>query len=804
MSIEVKIPYQAFPSELVPDVQKETMEYGRQVGNAISMEWFERRGGSCRFYDQWAEFHKRRLYARAEQPISKYKNEMSTDGDLSHLNLDFTPVPIIPKFVDIVVNGMRDREMSIKAFSQDIISAEKRNAFQDMIEADMIAKDFLMQTKEQFGIDAFNVEPDKLPEDDDELSLYMQLNYKPAIEIAEEVAIDTIMLENKYDEIRDRINYDMTVLGIGIGKHEFLKGDGVRLRYVDPANVVYSYTEDPYFDDCFYWGEVKMVHINELLKINPDLTDKELEEIRSMSAAWSENYPTMRRYDIFQKDIVTLLHFNYKTTKEFVYKKKKTSTGGEKVIKKDSSFNPEPNENFEKLGVKKDVWYEGIMIMGTQKMIKWEMSKNMVREKSSMQHAYPNYVACAPRMYKGVIESLVRRMIPFADQIQMTHLKLQQVKSRIVPDGVFIDADGINEVDLGTGAAYTPEDALRLYFQTGSVIGRSFTQDGEFNNARVPIQQLNTSSAFDKMQSLVSDYNHNLNMLRDVTGLNEARDASTPDPDALVGLQKLAALNSNVATRHILDASMYITKTLAECVSLRIADILQYSDMAEDFAMKIGKYNMKILEEIKELYLYNFGIFIEMSPDEEQKQMLEQNIQISLSTQSIELEDAIDIRMIRNVKLANEMLKVKRKKRQKERQEREDVQMQMQGQLNQESQAMAAEAKMQAIQAEAQAKMAVRQTESDLAIKQLQVEAALKSQLMDKEFQINMELKGMEADTILQKTDKAERAKDERVLKQASAQSKLIDQRKNNLPPMDFESSLDDLGDFDMESYEPK
>jgi hypothetical protein len=386
----------------------------------------------------------------------------------------------------------------------------------------------------------------------------------------------------------------------------------------------------------------------------------------------------------------------------------------------------------------------------------------------------------------------------------MTHLKLQQVKSRIVPDGVFIDADGINEVDLGTGAAYTPEDALRLYFQTGSVIGRSFTQDGDFNNARVPIQELNTSGAYQKMQSLVADYNHNLNMIRDVTGLNEARDGSTPDPDALVGLQKLAALNSNVATRHILDASIYITKTLAECVSLRVADILQYSDMAEDFAMKIGKYNMKILEEIKELYLYNFGIFIEMSPDEEQKAMLEQNIQMSLQTGSIELEDAIDIRTIRNVKLANEMLKVKRKKRQKDKQEREDVQMQMQGQLNQQSQAMAAEAKMQAIQAEAQAKMAVRQTESDLAIKQLQVEAALKSQLMDKEFQINMELRGMEADTILQKTDKAERAKDERVLKQASAQSKLIDQRKNNLPPVDFESSLDDLGDFDMESYEPK
>jgi len=324
------------------------------------------------------------------------------------------------------------------------------------------------------------------------------------------------------------------------------------------------------------------------------------------------------------------MYFNYKTTKNMVYKKKILETGGSKVVEKDDQFNP-PAEmmdegRFEKISKRIDVWYDGVMVMGTNYLLKWELAQNMVRPKSSSQHALPNYVAVAPRMYKGVIESLVRRMIPFADLIQMTHLKLQQVISRVVPDGVYIDADGLNEVDLGSGNAYNPEDALKLYFQTGSVIGRSYTQDGDFNNARVPIQQLTSNSGASKTQMLITNYNHYLNMIRTVTGLNEARDASTPDPDALVGLQKLAALNSNTATRHILDGSLYIFRSLSEALTYRVADILEYSDFKDDFVNKIGKYNVSILNEISDLYIYDFGIFIEVAPDEEQKAQLEQNI----------------------------------------------------------------------------------------------------------------------------------------------------------------------------------
>ena len=751
-----------------------------------------------------------RLYARGEQSVQKYKNELAIDGDLSYLNLDWTPVPILPKFVDIVVNGMNDRLFKVKAYAQDAMSQAKRSKYQDMIESQMLAKDLLLKIQGETGVDPFVTNPEELPQTDEELSLYMQLKYKPAIEIAEEEAINTIFDENHYQDTRKRVDYDLAVIGIGIAKHEFLLGSGVEVSYVDPANVVYSYTEDPFFKDCFYWGEIKTLPMTELLKIDPTLTREQLEEISKYSQSWYDYYNVARFYEnsMFSRDTCTLLYFNYKTTKKMVYKKKILEGGGSRIIEKDDKFNP-PVEmmedgKFEKIEKTIDVWYDGVMVMGTNFLLKWQLSENMVRPKSASQHAIPNYVACAPRMYKGAIESLVRRMIPFADLIQLTHLKLQQVIARTVPDGVFIDADGLNEVDLGTGAAYNPEDALRLYFQTGSVIGRSYTQDGEFNNARVPIQQLTSNSGAAKTQMLIANYNHYLDMIRSVTGLNEARDGSNPDPNALVGVQKLAALSSNTATRHILESGLFIYRTLAEALTYRVADILQYADFKDDFANKIGKYNVSILNDIKDLYIYDFGIFIEISPDEEQRAQLEANVQMALSKGDINLEDAIDIREIKNLKLANQLLKMKRLKKQ-EREEKMMMQKQdMMAQQQMQSQEFAAQAAMQQVQLEAQAKMQFKQAEVAFDIEKLKAEAELKRMLMAEEFNYSMRIAGIKETALADRDMMKEDSKAKRISQQNSEQSKLINQRKNNLPPMSFESNEDTLDGFDMAEFEPR
>ena len=357
-----------------------------------------------------------------------------------------------------------------------------------------------------------------------------------------------------------------------------------------------------------------------------------------------------------------------------------------------------------------------------------------------------NYSLVAPRMYQGRIESLVGRITGFADMIQLTHLKLQQVMARMVPDGVYLDADGLAEIDLGNGTNYNPQEALNMFFQTGSVIGRSYNVDGDPNPGKIPIQEIsNGKGSGGKMQTLIANYNYYMQMIRDVTGLNEARDGSTPDRNALVGVQKLAAANSNTATRHILQAGLYLTADVAEQVSLRISDIIEYSPTRDAFLQQIGVHNVATLEEMADLHLYDFGIFIELAPDEEERQLLENNIQMALSQKIIKLSDAIDIRNTKNVKLANELLKIKEKKKVQEDQAMQQQNIQAQQQAQQRTAQAQAQAEAQKQQQVTQAQIQLEQAKAEFKAKNLQQEADIKKQLMEAEFQYNVKLRDMEA-----------------------------------------------------------
>ena len=728
-----------FPSQVVSDLEKASSEYGLKVARAIEAEWFGNKL-SNRYLDVQQQFHNLRLYARGEQSIQKYKDELSINGDLSYLNLDWKPVPIISKFVDIVVNGMSERMFKINAYSQDEYGVYKRTEYMESVLKDMRTKKFNDQAKEMFSLDLYKNKKEDLPETEEELQLHMQLNYKQAVEIAEEQAIETLLKGNSYDNIRKRFLYDLTVLGIGCVKTNFNFSEGVTIDYVDPSNLVYSYCESPYFEDIYYIGEVKTIPINELVRQFPNLTESDLKDINTYSKRPTGKYSYNEDND---RNKVQVLYFNYKTYMNNVYKVKETNAGLEKAIEKDDNFNPpsEAQGNFKKLSRATETVYEGVLILGTDKLLKWEMASNMMRTKSDFNKVKMNYALVAPRMYNGNIDSLVKRITGFADMIQLTHLKLQQVMSRMVPDGVYLDADGLAEVDLGNGTNYNPQEALNMFFQTGSIIGRSLNADGDPNPGKVPIQQIsNGQGAGGKMQALVANYNYYLQMIRDVTGLNEARDGTLPDVKSLVGIQKLAAANSNTATRHILQAGLFLTAEIAECLSLRISDILEYSPTKDAFIQAIGSHNVGTLEEIKNLYLYDFGIFIELEPDEEQKQMLENNIQTALAQKLIELDDAIDIREVKNLKLANQLLKLKRKKKAQRDQLIQQQNIKAQAEANAKSQQAAAQAEIQKNQARNQLENQLELTRADQRLKHLQEEVRLKKELMQYEFELNQKL----------------------------------------------------------------
>ena len=799
-----------FPSQVVSDAEKLSYDYGLKVAKAIEKEWFDedQRGVNNRYMTNFKSFHDLRLYARGEQSIQKYKDELSINGDLSYLNLDWKPVPIISKFVDIVVNGIAERTYDIKAFSQDPYGIEKRTKYMEDIISDMQSKSFNDYALGQMGIDVRRSDPETLPESTEELELHMQLNYKQAVELAEEQALKVLFEGNNYELIKKRFYYDLTVLGIGATKTNFNTSEGVTIEYVDPANLVYSYSDSPYFEDIYYVGEVKSIPVNELAKQFPHLEHEDLEDIMNNKNYNRNNYNT--HYDKKKEDnnTIQVLYFNYKTYMNEVYKMKEVGTGAEKIIPKDDSFNPPQNKEggYSKLLRSIETLYEGALILGTDKLLKWEMAKNMVRPKSDYTKVKMNYSIVAPRIYDGRIDSLVKRITGFADMIQLTHLKLQQVMSRLVPDGVYLDADGLAEIDLGNGTNYNPQEALNMFFQTGSVIGRSMTQDGEFNHGKIPIQEIQSSNGGAKMQSLIGTYNYYLQMIRDVTGLNEARDGSTPDSNALVGVQKLAAANSNTSTRHILQAGLFLTAETAECLSLRISDVIEYSPTKDAFIQAIGVHNVATLEEMSNLHLYDFGIFIQLLPDEEEKAMLENNIQMAIQQKSIELEDAIDLREIKSIKLANQLLKIRRKKKEERDRTLQMENIQAQAAANTQSAQSAAQVEMQKDQAITTSKAELEKLKSQLDSQKMMQEVEHKKELMQLEFQMNMQLKSMEVDGMKQREKEKEDRKDERTKIQATQQSEMIEQRKSGKPPKNFESAGNDIlgGGFDLGAFDPR
>jgi len=793
----------SFPNQVVSDEVKASYDYGLQVSRAIEQEWFNQgRGNGNRYLNNWNSFHSLRLYARGEQSIQKYKDELSINGDLSYLNLDWKPIPVISKFVDIVVNGMSNKTYEISAFAQDPFSVKSRTDYAAAVERDMNTKEALQNIQQNLGMDfSMTGDLEALPQSKEELDIHMQMTYKQNVEIAEEEVINNVLSFNKYNETKKRLAHDLTTIGIGAVKTSFNKSEGIVTDYVDPANMIYSYTEDPNFEDIYYVGEVKSISLAELKKQFPSLSASELEKIQDMPG----NSQYVTNWGNYDENTIQVLYFEYKTYSDQVFKIKKTDQGLEKTLEKPDTFNPPVNDNFERISRTIEVLYTGAKVLGTNMMLEWKLAENMTRPTADTTKVMMNYCISAPRMYKGRIESIVSKITSFADMIQITHLKLQQVMSRIVPDGVFLDMDGLAEVDLGNGTTYNPAEALNMYFQTGSVVGRSLTQDGELNRGKVPVQELSSSSGQAKIQSLIGTYQYYLQMIRDVTGLNEARDGSAPNKDSLLGLQKMAANASNIATKHVLDSLLYLTVRTCENISLKVADVIENPLTENALTNAISTFNTKTLEELINLQLHDFGIYLELEPEDEEKALLEQNIQVALQTQAIALSDAIDIRDIKNIKLANQFLKMRQGQKIKREQEQQQANIQAQAQANAESAEKAAMAEVQKQQALTQEKVSIEQAKSQFEIQRMQTEAQIKRELMAEEFNYQLQLAKAQADVQKQKEAATEDRKDKRVRIQGTQQSELINQRQNDLLPTDFESAgNDNLGGFGLEQFEPR
>jgi hypothetical protein len=790
----------AFPDVLAPDEVKSEDAYGIQFAKQIEHEWFFRpEQGACSYYDKREKYHNLRLYARGEQDTSIYKRLLGGE-DSTYTNYDWRPLQVLPKFVKLIVNQMTERLFDVKAEATDKFSTDMKDTHKKNLERMMLAKPVMKQAKQDLGVDLMPDDIDTYPDTQEEIELFMKLKYKPAIEIAAEEAIKYTLDLNDYDETQSRVIEDITTIGLGAIKHSTDPSKGIVVDYIDPANLVHSYPTHRNFKDVNYYGEVKRMTLNELKRVcNGKFSDEEMKEIAGTTGTWSryhgnETSDNNLRDDDLSGMMVDVMHFTFKSTKTLSYKKKFSKNGGYKMTKKESTFSKK-DDSYTGYDVSKkiiDVWYEGSLILGTEKIYNYKMCENMIRPEGYLNITQPNYLLYAPDLYQNRTLSTVEKVIPYIDQMQQIHIKLQQIIAKARPNGIYIDVAGLSEITLGDGNVLTPLEAIKIYDETGNVLGTSSSVEGDYNYGREPIKELK-NGVIDGLDRLIGAYNHYLGLLRDAIGIPQGADASLPHPDTLVGVQQMAALNSNTATRHILDAGLNISVRLGKGLSLRIKDIFEYSDLKNAYINAIGKSNVKTLEALKKYHIHDLGINIELKPDAQEKQYLEANIAQALARDIITLDDAIDIRNIGNIKLANELLKTRRIKREKDKKANEQELIKVQG----ESQAMASqkagEARQMEIQAKNQSDLSLVDAKSKAKMAELEKEAEVKLGLMQKEFEFNMQLQGIQVGTKMQAESQKEDRKDSRQDRANTQQSELIDQRQKNSRPKNFESSEDNI-----------
>jgi len=730
-----------YPSPLATNEEKAQKEYGLEYFKSMYHEWHN--NGDVYFRDIKLKYSRNRAYAEGNQDVGKYKDLLDVQGDSSYLNIDFSPVSIIPKFVDVIVNGMVNQEYDVKAKSIDPIAAQQRLNKKKRMFAEMLTKDFVQNLEDVSGSplmkDGF------VAESSEEIDMFMALNYKQNVEIALEKAIEYTFDKNEFDEVKRYMIRDLVVLGLCAAKVELLPTSGVKIRHVDPANLITSFSSKPDFKNARHAGEVYSMTIADLkqqagdefseedyIKIANEYAGKNNNPITYGTRAYFENGNETYDYDKFS---VNILDAEFITSHSLKYEKKENKFGGYSVNKKPSNYKKPKNSKTkrEDLGSVVKVIYKGKYIVGTDYIFNYGLMKDMPRSKSNLSETNLSYIIYQPNLYKMKSRSLVDRMIPFADQIQLAHLKIQHTLAKARPKGAAFEIGALENVSKGDGGTFTPMELQEIYDQTGNIYYRRMDDEGQMSHA-MPIQELENGIGRD-FNTLIGVYNHNMQMIRDVTGVNEARDASQPSSEALVGVQKLALLASNNATRDVNDAYLNVTKRLSQCISMRMQDLINYKGLHNMYSNIIGDTAMHSIDMMKKLSIHEFGITLDVAPSEEEKQLMEQNIQVSLAQKELRLEDAIMIRSVRNIKMANQMLVLRREKYRQEQEEQARQASEQNAQLQQQSAQQAAQLKQQEIQAEMQIEQARIQAKAEAEIQLKQVEYELKEQFEQSQHQ---------------------------------------------------------------------
>ena len=780
-----------YPTVFASNEDKASNEYGLQYFKTMYSDF--KNNTDLAYQDRKRAFNKMRAYAEGTQSVAKYKDLLDVEGDSSYMNIDWTPVSIVPKFVDVVCGDMTNREFAVKANAIDKISSDKRKQDKKEMIADMMNAPIRQRVSKTTGFDLNK--KGFIPESMEEIELFMTLNYKQAHEVSVEKGVEFVFQQNDFEEIRKKCVRDLVVLGTAGMKTYIDPSEGIKIRYVDPLNLITSYSQTSDYKNIQHAGEVYTVTIAQLKQMAGDqFSDEQYDDIAknyaskyrdddSLYGRSFANYSSYaHEYDRFS---VQIMDAEFISTYDLNFEKKGNDFGGFSVRKRGKNYKPPKRSKHkrEQISSTVKVVYSGKYIIGSDYIFDYGLAKNMSRPKSNLSETRLSYILYSPNINNMRTVSLVQRMMPFADQIQLAHLKMQQVLAKARPKGAAFEIGSLENVSKGDGGTFTPLELQEIYDQTGNIYYRRVDDEGIASNT-VPIQELENGIGRDMMQ-LIQIYQHNLNMIRDVTGVNEARDGAKPSSEALVGVQKMQLMASNNATRSIDDGFNNMVQNLAKSVCMKLQDIVEYDKPLKGYMTALGNSVMKTIEVNKDISLHDFGIAIEIAPNEQEKAQLEQAIQMSLAQKELRIEDAITIRDINNPKLGSRMLILRRKKYQQEQMAIVQGQSQANAQQQQQSAAMSSQMKQQELQMQAQIDAKMKEMDAQFEMQKIQMEFQLKNQF--EEASHARRLREIQAGNIGKvAASKAQgESREKTVEKSAHFQSKMIEQRKGKEGPIE-------------------
>ncbi|MFH6944627.1 hypothetical protein [Flavobacterium sp. FlaQc-50] len=800
MSTVKKLSVFKIPDPLAPDSEKITDAYGLSMAKFIDQEWFN--GGisstSCQFMTRRQWIRNKRLFVRAKGDTQEYKNLFARNkGELDYINLDWTMLNIPQKFCKIVSNGIQDRyyNLDIRAFDATAIKLkqDRLNAFKTA----MYAKPMLEKANAILGIDL--MPKGFVPEDEEELNLYMEIKDRPRIEIAEEIMIDYVKKSSDWESTEKSKNSDLVEIGIAVGRVYTDKNDGVRVDYVDPENYGHSYVRKNNFKDKTYDFVVDTISINDI-KRESGFDDETLRKIArsansttSTSAYSSINFKTCAMSSILDLRI-HVMRFAYKSTKTIAYKTSVNKKGQvTKISRRNDEFNTAENTSELKSSKVLDTWYEGNYVVGTEQIYGYKECENLVRD--DQNKAQSPFITVATNIYDNELHSFLGDIEPMCKQLQREHLKIQQLVAELKPDLINIDLDQLADLGTGEGDAKKEnwQEALNLLSAKGVIISQRIDM-GDMGMKDGAGARPIANSQGSALTPLLNTWAFYYNLIRDVTGINPARDGSLP-ADALLGVNQMAQLASNTATQHIVDAATYFNKRVAEVISSRLHSIFKYDKsgyLRRIYENAVGKQHVDAIEVLADRSLHEFGFSVEMVPAQKELEELAIDLGIAMKEGTIDVEDKMEAQRIArtNIKLANEYLKYRRRKRIKQRLEEQSIMAKEKSQNDIAAAQAASQAKTQEYVVKSQIDIDKEAKLSSIRLNEAQQLQSIEAPVKDKEFQQDVYLEQMKVNNKLDSDKYKEEAKDIRLDRQATQNSKMISQRKDDSGPIDFENEF--------------